>query len=273
MNIIECLHTESRCYKAEQEAKPVGIVVHSTGAINPYLKRYVQPSKNDPKYSSLIQIIGKNANGNHWNGDVKKAVHYFIGKKASGAVGVAHVLPENYCAWGVGKGNKGSYNYNPTAHIQFEVCEDDLKDATYFKECYDAAVALCADICRRWGWEVEAIVSHKEAYKEGYASNHGDIDHWLKKHKKTMEDFRDDVDKLLHPPKAISVGDTVEFTGSTHYYSANSLVGKKCKPGKAKVLQIYQLGKSRHPYQVKAISGSDSTVYGWVDAKDIKAIR
>jgi hypothetical protein len=270
MNIIECLHTESKCYKAAQEAKPVGIVVHSTGANNTSLKRYVQPSKSDKKYSSLIQIIGKNTNGNHWNRSVDKAVHYFIGKKANGDVAVAHVHPETYCAWGVGKGKKGSYNYNPTAHIQFEVCEDNLKDKAYFEECYKAAVALCADICKRWGWKADVIVSHHEAYKKGYGSNHSDIDHWLKKFGKTMNDFRSDVDKILNPPKPIAKGDIVQFTGTTHYYSANSTTAKKCKPGKAKVIDIYQLGKSRHPYQLKAVSGSGSTVYGWVDEKDIK---
>lgn len=273
MNIIECLHTESKCYKAAEAARPVGIVVHSTGANNPNLKRYVQPSKNDPKYSSLIQIIGKNTNGNSWNGSVSKSVHYIIGKKANGELGVAHILPETYCAWGAGKGKKGSYNYNPTAHIQFEICEDNLKNATYFKECYDAAVALCADICNRWGWEADVIVSHKEAHKKGYGSNHADIDHWLKKYKKTMNDFREDVSKLLNQSKAIEIGDIVEFTATEHFYSANSLVGKKCKPGRAKVLDIHNLGKSRHPYQVKAVSGSGSTVYGWVNETDIKAIK
>jgi hypothetical protein len=204
MNIIECLHTESKCYKAAQKANPVGIVVHSTGANNTSLKRYVQPSKSDPKYSSLIQIIGKNSNGNSWNRSVNKAVHYFIGKKYNGEVGIAHVLPEEYCAWGVGKGKKGSYNYNPTAHIQFEICEDNLKNETYFKACYNAAVSLCADICRRWGWEADVIVSHAEAHKKGFASNHSDIDHWLKKYKMTMNDFRNDVDALLHPSSAFA---------------------------------------------------------------------
>lgn len=273
MNMIECLHTESKCYKAAEYCSPVGIVVHSTGANNPNMKRYVQPSKSDPNYTKLIKKIGKNNNGNHWNRSVNKAVHYFIGKLADGSVGTAHVLPEDRCAWGVGKGKKGSYNYNPFAHIQFEVCEDGLTNATYFNAVYNEAVALCADICKRWGWKSSVIVSHNEAYKKGYASNHADIDHWLKKHKKTMNDFRRDVDKLLNPPKhvkAIAVGDVVEFTGTTHYYGAGSLTGKKCKPGKAKVLQIYKLGKSRHPYQIKAVSGGGSTVYGWVNEKDIK---
>lgn len=32
---------------------------------------------------------------------------------------------------------------------------------------------------------------------------------------------------------------------------------------------IYQLGKSKHPYHVVAVSGGGSTVYGWVDADSI----
>lgn len=273
MNIIECLHTESSCYKTAPTVRPVGIVVHSTGVNNPNLKRYVQPSKSDPKYNSLIQTIGKNTNGNSWNRTISKSVHYFIGKKANGDVAVAKILPETRSAWGVGSGKKGSYNYNPTAHIQFEVCEDNLKSETYFNECYNAAVSLCADICRRWGWEASVIVSHHEAYKKGYASNHADIDHWLTKYKKTMDDFRKDVDKLLHPDKPLEVGDIVEFTSSTHFSNANATTGKKCKPGLAKITRIYMLGKSRHPYHLIATKGGGSNVYGWVNEKDIKRLK
>lgn len=265
MRIIECLHTDSRCYKAAEPSCPVGIVVHSTGVNNPSLKRYVQPSKDDPNYDELIALIGKNANGNSWNRNIKKSAHYMIGKLADGTVATAHILPEEFCAWGVGSGKKGSYNYNPTSHIQFEICEDGLTNAAYFKDCYNAAVSLCADICRRWGWEADVIVSHKEAHKKGYASNHKDVDHWLKKHGLTMKDFREDVDLLLHPAKVIYVGDTVRFTGTKQYSNSGKLVGKKATPCKAVVQNIYKLGSSRHPYLVKG-----SGVYGWVDEKDIR---
>lgn len=62
------------------------------------------------------------------------------------------------------------------------------------------------------------------------------------------------------------VGDIVNFTGSTHYIGANSKIGASCKPGKAKITRIYKLGQSKHPYHLVRISGSGSTVYGWVDA-------
>lgn len=201
MKITKCFHYDSKCYKTAEKSKPIGIVVHSTGANNTELKRYVQPSKSDPKYNDLIKTIGLNKSNNGWNRSVDKAVHYFIGRFANGEVGTVQILPEDYCAWGVGKGKKGSYNYNPTAHIQFEVCEDNLKNKDYFEDCYNEAVSLCADICNRWNWEATVVVSHKEAHAKGYGSNHGDIDHWLKKFGKTMDDFRKDVDALLHPIK------------------------------------------------------------------------
>lgn len=67
----------------------------------------------------------------------------------------------------------------------------------------------------------------------------------------------------------LKVGDVVNFTGSTHYTSANAASGVSCKPGKAKITQIYQLGKSKHPYHLVAVSGGGSTVYGWVNEADI----
>lgn len=65
------------------------------------------------------------------------------------------------------------------------------------------------------------------------------------------------------------VGDVVNFTGNKHYASANATSGPTCKPGKAKITQIYQPGKSKHPYHLVAVPGGGSDVYGWVDAGDI----
>lgn len=67
-------------------------------------------------------------------------------------------------------------------------------------------------------------------------------------------------------PWTPAVGDTVIYNGNRHYSSANAVTGPICKGGKAKITAIYQLGKSRHPYHLIAVSGSGSTVYGWVDA-------
>lgn len=67
------------------------------------------------------------------------------------------------------------------------------------------------------------------------------------------------------PSLNLKVGDIVEFTGSTHYYSANASKPSTCTPGKAKLTQIFA---GLHPYQ---LIGVNSSVYGWVDEKDIKS--
>lgn len=63
------------------------------------------------------------------------------------------------------------------------------------------------------------------------------------------------------------VGEEVEFTGTTHYTNANAASGVICKPGTAKITQVYPSGK--HPYHLVAVKGKGFTVYGWVDAADI----
>ena len=66
--------------------------------------------------------------------------------------------------------------------------------------------------------------------------------------------------------KDIKVGDIVEFRGNMHYTNPNKLIGSKCTPGKAKVTHISK--GSKHPYHLVRVDGG-STVYGWVDEKDI----
>ena len=61
-----------------------------------------------------------------------------------------------------------------------------------------------------------------------------------------------------------------EATGGGTAADAAPAKGGGCKAGKAKVTQVYQPLVSRHPYHLVAVSGGGSTVYGWVDAADIK---
>lgn len=190
MELKKCLLTKSDCYKKATKMTPKGIVVHSTGANNPNLKRYVQPDDG---------ILGVNKNNNSWNrSGLSTCVHAFIGKDKNGDVRCYQTLPFNYACWGIGKGSKGSYNYNPTGHIQFEICEDNLKDESYFNKAFDLAVEFCAYLCKEYNLSVETIVSHQEAYKKGYGSNHKDCDHWLKKFNKDMNWFRNQVKSKMN---------------------------------------------------------------------------
>jgi len=191
MDYNTLLLTNNECYSSQVgkvNKKPTGIVVHSTGANACNLRRYV--NTDDGR-------LGKNKYGNHWNRKgVQKCVHAMIGRDKDGVVCTYQLLPLNICAWGVGNGSKGSYNYDPV-YLQFEICEDALDDEDYYSQVMSEAKELCARWCKEFGIPVKNVVSHKEAHAKGYASNHGDIDHWLKKFGDSMDGFRKDVASLL----------------------------------------------------------------------------
>lgn len=233
MKIIECLHTQNRSLgEKKQSAKPIGIVVHSTGANNPFVKRYCQPSDDDKDRDNILSLIGVNKYGNHWNKKTSsKSVHYFIGKIADGSVATVKNLPEDVACWGCGKGKNGSYNYDPVSHIQFEICEDSLTDKDYFEACYKEAVRLCADICERYGWDPSVIVSHKEAHTLKYASNHRDIDHWLKNFGLTMDDLRAEVALALGEKEESDVLYTVQVGAYSKKSNAEKMKSSLIKEG------------------------------------------
>ena len=185
MNLNKLILTENACYKAGRKITVKGIMVHSTGANNPWLKRYVGPD--DGK-------LGKNQYNNHWNtyhpGGREVCVHGFIGKLADGTVATYQTLPWDHRGWHAG----GSAN---NTHIGFEICEDDLTDGAYFAKVYKEAVELCAYLCRQYGLTEKNIICHSEGYKQGVASNHGDVMHWFPKHGKSMDTFRAAVKALL----------------------------------------------------------------------------
>ena len=60
MNLHTLFLKNNACYKAGRTIAPRGIMVHSTGANNPRLSRYIAPDDG---------LIGKNIGGNHWNTD------------------------------------------------------------------------------------------------------------------------------------------------------------------------------------------------------------
>ena len=96
MKINKLFLTNNDCYKAGKRIVVKGIMVHSTGANNPWLKRYLP---DDGK-------IGKNQYGNHWNtarpGGIQVCVHGFIGKLADGSVATYQTLPWNHRGWHAG---------------------------------------------------------------------------------------------------------------------------------------------------------------------------
>ena len=178
---------------------PAGIIIHSTGANNPNLRRYV----NSP------DICGENPYKNYFDRpDSDVCPHAVIGLDKSGEVRAAKLLPWNICCWGCGSGSKGSYNYSP-AYIQIEIAEDSLADREYFERAFTLAADLCKRLMKNYpSIKPENIISHHEAHLRGYASNHADCDHWLAKFGKNMDWFRALVsgEKQVKLTAEISVG-------------------------------------------------------------------
>ena len=195
MRLLNCLLTANRCYQAGRVIKPKGVMVHSTGANNPNLRRYVQPVSTTPDRAGLLARLGTNPNGNHWNrAGLNVCVHGFIGKLADGSVAAVQTLPWDRRGWHAGDGSSGK-SANDT-HISFEICEDGLDDPDYFARAYREAVELTAMLCKQYGLDPLAdgvVICHQEGYRRGIASNHGDVLHWFPRFGKSMDDFRADV--------------------------------------------------------------------------------
>lgn len=202
-----CMLTNSKCYKNTYEMPIKGVLWHSTGAANPNLKRYVQPSDDAANREAWLKHLGKNNNKNDWNHvQLDVGMNAFIGKLADGSVTAVQTMPWTYRPWGCASGRNGSCN---SGWIQFEICEDNLNNKDYFIAVYTEACELTAYLCKMYnldpfgtvdiyGVKVPVILCHADSYKLGMGSNHSDVYHWFNKYGKTMDDVRADVAKLLN---------------------------------------------------------------------------
>ena len=270
---LVCMQTQSTCYKGTRKMTPRGILWHSTGANNPNLKRYVQPSDVKPPEDSYtkeqwLAILGKNKYSNDWNHIEHQAgLNCWIGKLADGTITTVQTLPWDYRPWGCGSGSKGSCN---SGWMQFEICEDDLTNKDYFEAAYREACELTAYYCKMYnidpkgtvvheGVVVPTILCHYDSYKLGLGSNHGDVDHWFKKYGKTMDTVRDDVAKLL------AEDSTVEEPAPEQMYRVRtSWSDAKSQKGAYKILENAKkcCDAAGEGYKVYDISGTE--VYAYV---------
>ena len=200
LTIYRLYLTNSGCYQSGTTQKPRGVQVHSTGANNPYLKRYVQPDDGR---------LGVNTNGNSHNkpgGSVCASA--YIGKLQDGTVAVYQTLPWEYRCWLSGSGGNG--NANKLGYIGFEICEDNTENESYFNEAVkNASVLLTAHLCQMMGvtpWEIirqtkdgpaYAVMDHAALHDVGLASNHGDIGLWMRHFGYTFSDYRDLVQAAM----------------------------------------------------------------------------
>ena len=203
---LVCMQTQSSCYRGTGKMKIKGVLWHDTGANNPNLKRYVQPSDDAPDRAEWLERLGKNQYNNDWNHVTRKAgMNCWIGKLADGTVTTVQTMPWDYRPWGCGSGRQGSCN---NGWIQFEICEDNKNDAGYFSKVYQEACEITAYLCKLYhidplgaadcgGVTVPTILCHQDSYKLGLGSNHSDIYDWFKRYGKDMDTVRRDVARLL----------------------------------------------------------------------------
>lgn len=191
MKLVEAFLTRNPCYRTGRKIKVKGIMLHSVGC---------------PQSRASVFI------GN-WNRESfdDACVHAFI----DGTDGTVYqTLPWDHRGWHCASGKKGSGN---NTHIGVEMCEPDcikyVGGATFVcsdveaaravvKRTYEAAVELFAYLCGKYGLdplEDGVVISHKEGYARGIASNHGDPEHLWKQLglEYTMDGFRRDVKAMM----------------------------------------------------------------------------
>lgn len=107
-------------------------------------------------------------------------------------------------------------------------------------------------------------VTHKNCPAQMAGDNNSE---WVAFKKRVKEIMNPLVVKTLK----FEVGDVVNFTGNKHYANAYAATGYSCKSGKARVTNTAP--GTNHPYHLINVSGSSSTVYGWVDEKFVTEIK
>ncbi len=174
-------------YVTFQDEGAKGLVLHTVGTPQPKADVFIQ----------------------RWNKPgVEKAAHAFIEPGA-----VYQTLPWNYRGWHAG----GTAN---NTHIGVEMTEpatikytdvsswvdlNPTETEAFVRKTYANAVELFADLCKQLNLDPLAdgvIISHKEGYKRGVASNHGDPEHIWSKFGLNMDLFRAAVAEKLRADAA-----------------------------------------------------------------------
>lgn len=163
--------TKNDCYKNGAKLQSVSyLIVHSPAV-----------------YPVIIRAESGSGGGwyTRWNKPgLEKLVHGFIDD-----TGIYEFAPQTLACWHVGNawGNANCIGY--------ELCELDTQ--AEFEKVWNHAVSHYAFLCKKYGLTTDRVLGHQEAYKKGFASNHGDPDPYFKRFGKSMADFRSDIKKVM----------------------------------------------------------------------------
>lgn len=215
MNLIEHFLSKNPCYKAGKTIAVKGLMLHSVGCPQPNAMAFI----------------------NSWDREDfdRACVHGFIdGNNGT----VYQTLPWNYRGWHAG----GSAN---NTHIGVEMCEpscikyvggstftcSDVPAARAVAErTYKAAVELFAMLCNKFKLDPLAdgvIISHREGYKRGVASNHGDPEHLWEQlgMSYTMDTFR----KAVKDHMSTATGTQACIFADMSEKKAVAIIGEMCR--------------------------------------------
>lgn len=279
---LVCMQTQSTCYKGTRTMQVLGVLWHSTGANNPYIKRYVQPSDNAADRIEMLKLLGVNIYNNDWNHISRQAgLNCWVGKLADGTVSTVQTMPWNYRPWGCGAGSKGSCN---TGWIQFEICEDALTDKNYFNAVYKEACEITAYLCKLYnidphgtvtvsGVKLPTILCHYDSYKYGFGGNHGDVYNWFNRYGKTMDDVRNDVAALLKS-SSVTPAPTPDLSVNVNYQgkvAAKAGLNCRTEPVTGNVIKTYP--NNTVLTISKELNGWGYTGEGWVSLEYIEKVK
>ena len=273
MKLVEAFLTKNPCYRAGRKMKVKGIMLHSVGCPQPRASVFIG-NRNQESFDDAC-------------------VHAFIdGNEGT----VYQTLPWEHRGWHCASGKKGSGN---NTYIGVEMCEPDcikyVDGATFVcsdveaaravvKRTYEATVELFADLCKEYGLDPLAdgvVISHREGYARGIASNHGDPEHLWKQLglEYTMDGFRRDVKAAMgasgsgenvgekeEQGAAGSPGGYPEELTNGYYYVRKAWEDKKSQKGAYKVLKNAKACVDRNEgYAV--FDGNGNVVYGAVEKR------
>ncbi len=253
----------------------------------------LSPHKNSPR-NHVIDTITIHCIVGQWTAkqgcdyfattDRDCSANYVVGK--DGSIGLS--VEEKDRSWCSSSGS------NDNRAVTIEVASDATHPYAVTDAAYKALVNLCVDICQRNGikelkWKADKSLigqvdkqnmtvhrwfANKACPGDYLYNRHGQIAAEVNARLGTASKTSGSGEastpgKDEKPALGLAVGSVVTFTGTKHYVSSMAVNGKSCKPGEAKVTAVAKSGK--HPYHLIKTTGSSSTVYGWVDAADVKA--
>lgn len=190
MKIVESILTKSDCWRSARRIRVRGLMLHSVGVNQPDAKVFVES----------------------WNRQgIQTCVHAFI----DGNDGTIYkTLPWELRGWHAGTGTSGKSANN--THIGVEMCEprgikytgrgstfiitDEIEARRSAMTTYYSAVELFAHLCQLFNLNpITDIISHREGYIKGIASNHADPEHlWDQLDLNfTMNGFREEVKEVM----------------------------------------------------------------------------